>query len=147
MANIRNRVTANNDENNGENNNQDANPPPPTPPTLDQVLPMQTQMLQAMQQTMVNLHVQPQAPPLLRDRLGDFQCTMPDQWKLPMGRHVAPAQVVVGHAVRKQAAQCCGVTVRERVDARIQPISRLIAFYFLNGFKYLQSSRICTNLN
>jgi hypothetical protein len=77
MANTRNRVTANNDENNGDNNNQDANPQPPTPPTLDQVLAMQMQMLQAMQQTMVNLHVQPQAPPLLRDRLGDFMCTKP----------------------------------------------------------------------
>jgi hypothetical protein len=26
---------------------------------------------------MVNLHAQPQAPPLLRDRLGDFQRTKP----------------------------------------------------------------------
>jgi hypothetical protein len=26
---------------------------------------------------MVNLHTQPQAPPPLRDRLGDFQCTKP----------------------------------------------------------------------
>jgi hypothetical protein len=34
-------------------------------------------MLQTMQQTMVNLHAQPQAPPPLRDRLGDFQCTKP----------------------------------------------------------------------
>jgi hypothetical protein len=30
-----------------------------------------------MLQTMVNLHAQPQVPPLLRDRLGDFQCTKP----------------------------------------------------------------------
>jgi hypothetical protein len=30
-----------------------------------------------MQQTLVNLHAQPQAPPPLRDRLGDFQCTKP----------------------------------------------------------------------
>jgi hypothetical protein len=30
-----------------------------------------------MQQTMVNLHAQPQAPPPLRDRLGDFQCIKP----------------------------------------------------------------------
>jgi hypothetical protein len=30
-----------------------------------------------MLQTMVNLHVQPQVPPLPRDRLGDFQCTKP----------------------------------------------------------------------
>jgi hypothetical protein len=31
-----------------------------------------------MQQTMVNLHAQPQAsPPPPRDRLGDFQCTKP----------------------------------------------------------------------
>jgi hypothetical protein len=34
---------------------------------------MQAQMLQTMQQTMVNLHAQPQAPPPPRDRLGDFQ--------------------------------------------------------------------------
>jgi hypothetical protein len=30
-----------------------------------------------MQQTMVNLHAQPQAPPPPRDRLGDFQRTKP----------------------------------------------------------------------
>jgi hypothetical protein len=30
-----------------------------------------------MQQTMVNLHAQPQTPPPPRDRLGDFQCTKP----------------------------------------------------------------------
>jgi hypothetical protein len=77
MANMRNRVAANNVENNGENNNQDANPPPPPPPTLEQVLAMQAQMLQTMQQTMVNLHAQPQAPPPPRDRLGDFQRTKP----------------------------------------------------------------------
>jgi hypothetical protein len=34
-------------------------------------------MLQTMQQTMVNLHAQPQAPPPLRDRLGDFHRTKP----------------------------------------------------------------------
>jgi hypothetical protein len=34
-------------------------------------------MLQTMQQTMVNLHAQPQMPPPPRDRLGDFQCTKP----------------------------------------------------------------------
>jgi hypothetical protein len=38
---------------------------------------MQTQMLQTMQQTMVNLHAQPQVPLPLRDRLGDFQRTKP----------------------------------------------------------------------
>jgi hypothetical protein len=36
------------------------------------VLAMQAQMLQTMQQTMVNMHAQPQAPPSPRDRLGDF---------------------------------------------------------------------------
>jgi subtilase family serine protease len=72
MANTRNHVAANNVENNGENNNHDANPPPPPLPTLEQVLAMQAQMLQTMQQTMVNLHAQPQAPPPLRDRPGDF---------------------------------------------------------------------------
>jgi hypothetical protein len=30
-----------------------------------------------MQHTMVTLHVQPQAPPMPRDRLGDFQRTKP----------------------------------------------------------------------
>jgi hypothetical protein len=68
MANIRNRVAANNAENNRENNNQDTKLPPSPPPTLEQVLAMQAQMLQ----TMVNLHAQPQAPLLPRDRLGDF---------------------------------------------------------------------------
>jgi hypothetical protein len=38
---------------------------------------MQAHMLQTMQQTPVNLHAQPQAPPPPRDRLGDFQCTKP----------------------------------------------------------------------
>jgi hypothetical protein len=59
-------------KNNGENNNQDANPPPPPPLTLEQVLAMQAQLFQTMQQTMVNPHTQPQAPPPPRDRLGDF---------------------------------------------------------------------------
>jgi hypothetical protein len=77
MAITTNRVAANNTENNGENNNQDANPLPPPPLTLEQVLTMQAQMLQTMQQTMVNLHTQPQVPPPSRDRLGDFQCTKP----------------------------------------------------------------------
>jgi hypothetical protein len=77
MANTRNCVTANNAENNGENNNQDANPLPPPPLTLEHVLAMQAQMLQTMQQTMVNLHAQPQAPPPPRDRLGDLQRTKP----------------------------------------------------------------------
>jgi hypothetical protein len=77
MANTRNHVAANNAENNGESNNQDANPPPPSSPTLEQVLAMQAQMLQTMQQTMVNLHAQPQAPPPPRDRLEDFQRTKP----------------------------------------------------------------------
>jgi hypothetical protein len=61
----------------GENNNQDVNPPPPPPPTLEQVLAMEAQMLQIMQQTMVNLHAQPQAPLPPRDRLEDFQRTKP----------------------------------------------------------------------
>jgi hypothetical protein len=70
MVNTRNCVTANNAENNGESNNQEANPPPPPPLTLEQVLA-------TMQQTLIYLHAQPQAPPPLRDRLGDFQCTKP----------------------------------------------------------------------
>jgi hypothetical protein len=72
MGNTRNHNT--NTENNNRENNQDANPPPPPPPTLEQVLDMQTHILQTMQQTMVNMWTtQPQLPPLpLRDRLGDF---------------------------------------------------------------------------
>jgi hypothetical protein len=39
---------------------------------------MQAQMLQTMQQTMVNLHAQPQAPPPPpRDSIGDLQRTKP----------------------------------------------------------------------
>jgi hypothetical protein len=68
MVKTRNRVAINNAENNGENN-QDANPPPPPLLTLEQVLAMQAHMLQTMQQTMVNLHAQPQAPLPSRDRL------------------------------------------------------------------------------
>jgi hypothetical protein len=64
-------------ENNVESNNQEANPPPPPPLTLEQVLAMQAQMLQTMQQTLVNMHAQPQVPPPPRDRLGDFQRTKP----------------------------------------------------------------------
>jgi hypothetical protein len=62
----------NNAEKNGESNNQEANPPPPPPHTLEYVLAMQAHMLQTTQQTLVNLHAQPQAPPPPRDRLGDF---------------------------------------------------------------------------
>jgi hypothetical protein len=77
MTNIRIRLTTNNAENNRENNNQDANPLPPPPLTLEQVLAIQAHMLQTMQQTIFNLHAQPQEPPPSRDRLGDFQCTKP----------------------------------------------------------------------
>jgi hypothetical protein len=38
---------------------------------------MQAHMLQTMQQTLVNLHAQPQGPPPPRDRLGDFLRTKP----------------------------------------------------------------------
>jgi hypothetical protein len=86
MVNTRNHVAANNAENNGESNNQEANPPPPPMLTLEQVLAMQAQILQTMQQTLVNLHAQPQAPPPLRDRLGDFQRT-----KLPTFFYVVEA--------------------------------------------------------
>jgi hypothetical protein len=73
MDNTRNCVIAKNAEYIGMNSNNDANPPLPPSLTLEQVLAMQAQMLQTMQQTMVNLHAQPQAlPPPLRDRLGDF---------------------------------------------------------------------------
>jgi hypothetical protein len=77
MVDTRNRVTANNTENNGESNNQEANPMPPPLLTLEQVMAMQAHMLQTMQQTLVNLHAQSQAPPPPRDRLGDFQRTKP----------------------------------------------------------------------
>jgi hypothetical protein len=77
MVNTRNRVAANNAENNGESSNQEANLPPPPPLTLEQVLALQAQLLQTMQQTLVNLHAQPQASPPPRDRLGDFQHTKP----------------------------------------------------------------------
>jgi hypothetical protein len=77
MVNTRNHVASNNAENNGESNNQEANPLPPPPLTLEQVLAMQAQILQTMQQTLVILHAQPQAPPPPRDRLGDFQRTKP----------------------------------------------------------------------
>jgi hypothetical protein len=78
MANTRNHHNNNAKNNNGENN-QDVNPPPPPLPTLEQVLPMQTQILQTMQQTMVNMQAaQPQAPPPPpRDRFGDFHRTEP----------------------------------------------------------------------
>jgi hypothetical protein len=75
MVNTRNHITANNAKNNGESNNQEANSLPPPSLTLEQVLAMQAQMLQTMQQILVNLHAQPQAPPPPRDRLRDFQCT------------------------------------------------------------------------
>jgi hypothetical protein len=84
MVNTRNHVTANNAENNGESNNQEANSPPPPPLTLEQVLAMQAQMLQTTQQTLVSLHAQPHAPPLPRDRLGDFQCTKPPTFSYAM---------------------------------------------------------------
>jgi hypothetical protein len=84
MVNTRNRVTANNAENNGESNNQEANPPPPPPLTLEQVPAMQAQILQTMQQTLVNLHAQPQAPPPPRDRLRDFQRTKPPTFSYAM---------------------------------------------------------------
>jgi hypothetical protein len=77
MVNTRNCVTANNAINNGESNSQEANTPSPPPLTLEQVLALQAQMLQTMQQTLVNLHTQPQVPPPPRDWLGDFQRTKP----------------------------------------------------------------------
>jgi hypothetical protein len=70
MVNIRNHnvnVENNNAANNNAENNNTANPPS----TLEHVLMMQSQMLQTMPQTMVNMqNAQPQAPPLSpRDRL------------------------------------------------------------------------------
>jgi hypothetical protein len=81
MANTR---TCNN--NNNGNNNQDVNPPPPPLHTLEQVLIMQSQMLQTIQQMLVNMQAaQPQAsPPPLRDRLGEFQRTKPPTFSQAM---------------------------------------------------------------
>jgi hypothetical protein len=84
MVNTRNRVATNDAENNGESNNQEANLPPPPPVTLEQVLATQAQMLQTMQQTLVNLHAQPQAAPPLRDRLRDFQRSKPPTFSYAM---------------------------------------------------------------
>jgi isochorismate synthase EntC len=62
--------------NNNDDENNDARNPPP--PTLEQVLMMQAQMLQTMQQTMLNIQQNQQAPQSQqRDRLGDFQRTKP----------------------------------------------------------------------
>jgi hypothetical protein len=72
MANPRNRCA-------NENNHNNANPPPP--PTLEQVLIMQSQILQTMQQTMANMQQaqghQPVPQPQPHDKLGDFQWTKP----------------------------------------------------------------------
>jgi hypothetical protein len=58
----------------GENNNAGNSPPP----TLEQVLMMQAQMLQTLQQTMVNMQQNQQAPqPQQRDEFGDFQRIKP----------------------------------------------------------------------
>jgi hypothetical protein len=69
MANTRNRVA------NENNDNNNANLPPS--PTLEQVLIMQTQMLQ----TMANMQQAPQYQPAPeqqpRDKLGEFQRTKP----------------------------------------------------------------------
>jgi hypothetical protein len=97
MVNTRNRVAANNAKNNGESNNQEANPPPPPPLTHEQVLDMQAQMLQTMQQTLVNLHAQPHAPPPPWDQLGDFQRTKPPTFSYavePMDSNEKKLQVV-----------------------------------------------------
>jgi hypothetical protein len=105
MANIRNRVTTNNAENNGENNNQDANPSPPPLLTLEQVLAMQAQMLQ----TMVNLHGQPEEPPPLRDRLGDFQCTKPPTFSHALEPMDADDWL---KSIEKKCKWCSATTVR-----------------------------------
>jgi hypothetical protein len=83
MVNTKNR-NINAENNNAMNNNAENNNAVNPPPTLEQVLMMQAQMLQAMQQTMVNMqNAQPQAlPPSSGDRLGDFQHT-----KLPTFSH------------------------------------------------------------
>jgi hypothetical protein len=65
-----------NTRNRGANENNDNNANTPPPPTLEQVLIMQTQMLQTMQQTMANMQQAqghqpvPQSQP--GDKLGEF---------------------------------------------------------------------------
>jgi hypothetical protein len=56
---------------------QGENPPPPPLPTMEQVMMMQAQMLQAMQQTLANMHANQNRPPPQRDKLGAFQRTKP----------------------------------------------------------------------
>jgi hypothetical protein len=63
-----------------EENNNNQNPPPPPPSTLEQQMAMQTQILQALAQTMV--HMQQQQPnhvpqPHQPSRLGEFKRTQP----------------------------------------------------------------------
>jgi hypothetical protein len=69
-------VTTMNQHTSANNNN---NPPPPL--TLEQVLLMQTQMLQIMHQTMANMHQghghQQALQPHPHDKLGEFQRTKP----------------------------------------------------------------------
>jgi hypothetical protein len=66
-------VNTRNNNANGENSNA-RNPSP----TLEQVLMVQAQMLQTMQQTIVNMQQNQQAPqPQQRDSHGDFQRTKP----------------------------------------------------------------------
>jgi hypothetical protein len=110
MANTRNRNNNHNGDNNGENN-QNVNPPLPPPPTLEQVLVMHAQMLPTMQQTMANMQAaQPQAPPPpLRDRLGDFQRTMPPTFCLDVEPMDADDWL---KSIEKSCKWCSATTVR-----------------------------------
>jgi hypothetical protein len=105
MANTRNCVAQENDNN--------ANPPPP--PTLEQVLLMQTQMLQMMQQTMVNMQQaqgQQPAPQLQqRDKLGEFQWTKP----LIFSHYVEPMDTDDWLKTIEKKLQVVQCTNRERV--------------------------------
>jgi hypothetical protein len=95
-----------------------------TPPlTLEQVLAMQAQMLQTIQQTLVNLHAQPQAPPPLRDRLQDFQRTKLSTFSYVMEPMDADDWL---KSVEKklQAVQCNN---REKVPLASHQLSGLVA--------------------
>jgi hypothetical protein len=94
--------------NDGENNNV-GNPPPPT---IEQVLMMQAQMLQTMQQTMVNMQQNQQAPqPQQRDRLRDFQRTKPPSFS----QYVEPMDADDGLKTIEKKLQIVQCNNREKV--------------------------------
>jgi hypothetical protein len=95
------------------NDNNNANPPPP--PTLEQLLIMQTQMLQTMQQTMANMQQAPQhqpAPqPQKHDKQGEFQWTKP----LTFSHSIEPMDVNNWLKTIEKKLQVVQCTNKERV--------------------------------